>query len=178
MAGRLVADSGTWDAVDASSTTPLLTIALDQLHIPDERAGDVAAPLKQRVRALPVDVLSPVGWRSLLVQTAPFERLLRVRVEAPLLLFAARSRNTQRVLLRFSAAWRRAHPGLATFPTRPAVSVRRNDELGVGDSVAIVLVVEHDTSVQQEAELCAELDKQILANVDYTVRVQRAAPAA
>lgn len=174
---RLVADSETWDAVDASSTTPLLTIALGQLHIPDERAGDVAAPLKQRVRALPVEVLSPVGWRNLLVQTAPFEWLLRVRVEVSLLLFGARGRQIQRVLARFAAAWRRAHPGLLTFTTRPGVSMRLNDELE-GDFVAIVLVVEHETSVDQENALRAELAEQILANVNYTIRVERAEPVA
>ena len=172
----------------ASDSADVDSSLLDQLHVkggrgaddehargPDE-AADVAAPLAQRVRALPVDVLSPVGWNDLLVQAAPFQRLLRVRVDAPLLVFGARSRQIQRVLLRFSAAWRRAHPGLVTFPTRPAVSVRRTDEFGVGDSVAIVLVTEHDTSVVEEAALRAEIGEQILANVDYTVRVERATP--
>ena len=161
---------------DANSSTPLLTLALDQLSMHGSHDVDAAASFKKRVQALPEVILPPLGWRELRVEAPPFRRLLRVRIEAPLLLFAARSRQIQRVLLRFSAAWRRAHPGLVTFPTRPAVSVRRTDEFGVGDSVAIVLVTEHDTSVVEEAALRAEIGEQILANVDYTVRVERATP--
>ena len=177
------------ESYQASDSADVDSSLLDQLHVkggrgaddehargPDE-AADVAAPLAQRVRALPVDVLSPVGWNDLLVQAAPFQRLLRVRVDAPLLVFGARSRQIQRVLLRFTTAWRRAHPDLITFATRPAVSVRRNDELA-GDSVLVVLVVQNDTSVLEEAALRAELAKQILANIDYAVRIERAAPAA
>ena len=186
----LGSDSTNPITLGASSHTPLLTLALDQLHMQGEHgvddehtrgpgeAADVATLFQRRVQAPPEVILTPLGWKGLRVKEAPFQRLLRVRVDAPPLVFVARLPQIQRVLLRFSAAWRLAHPGLAT-ESRPAVSVRRrrNDELGVGDSVAIVVVVENDTSDQQEAELRAELDREILANVDYIVQVERAAPS-
>lgn len=136
-------------------------------------AADIATASVRRIAALPLEVLSPAGWQGLRVELPPFQRLLRVRIEAPRLVFEAKRRQIQRVLSKFAAAWRVAHPLLITFRTRPGVSVKK-----VSGDFGIVLVVEDHTSGEEEGALRAEFEQQNLANVPYYVLVERYIPVA